>query len=119
MSNVFTTFAATCEDKGITLIPSWHQYLPKDGSCGIDLDKFEFPADIAPIALAVVEILLRIGTFAAVAFVIYGGFQFLTSQGEPDKAAGARKTIINAVIGLVITLLATGIVAFIGRQLLV
>lgn len=107
-----------CEDKGITLIPSWHQYLPKDGDCRIDINKFTFPDDIAPIALAVVEILLRIGTFAAIAFVIYGGFQFLTSQGEPDKAANARKTIINSVVGLVITLLATVVVSVIGGQLL-
>lgn len=106
-----------CEDKGITLIPSWHQYLPKDGDCRIDINKFSFPGDIAPIALAVVEILLRIGTFAAVAFVIYGGFQYLTSQGEPDKAVNARKTLINAVIGLVIALLATGVVSFLGGQL--
>lgn len=118
MSNSLTTFAASCQDKGITIIPSWHEYLPKDGDCRIDLSKFTFPGDIAPIALAVVEILLRIGTFAAVAFVIYGGFQFLTSQGEPDRAAGARKTIINALVGLVITLLATVVVAFIGRQFL-
>lgn len=107
-----------CEDRGITIIPSWHQYLPKDSTCHIDMKRFQFPNDIAPIALAIVEILLRIGTLAAVAFVIYGGFQFLTSQGEPDKAANARKTLINAVVGLVITVIATAVVAFVGRQLL-
>lgn len=117
MSNVLTTFAAKC-DSSFTLLPSWHEYLPKDGSCQIDYSSFNFPDDIAPIALAIVEILLRIGTFAAIGFVIYGGFLYLTTQGEPDKAASARKTIINSIIGLVITLLATGIVSFIGGRLI-
>lgn len=48
---------------------------------------------------------------------MYGGFQYLISQGEADKIAGARKTILNAIIGLAIAMLATGIVAFIGGQL--
>lgn len=117
MDHLLTTFAA-CQPKGIPLLPTWYKYI--DGTQtknGCDL-VFEFPNDLGAIGLAVIEILLRIGTFAAVAFVIYGGFLFLTSQGEPDKAASARKTIINAVIGLVITLFATGIVSFIGGQLL-
>jgi hypothetical protein len=110
------TFAAGCN--GNFLLPTWHKYLPHADGCKIDLDNFMFPNDIAPIALAVVEILLRVGVLAAVGFVIYGGFLFMTSQGEPDKAANARRTIINAVVGLVIGLLATGLVNFIGRQLL-
>jgi hypothetical protein len=113
-----TTFAANCANKGIPLLPTWHKYIDgRQTRTGCELD-FTFPDDLPAIALAVVEILLRIGTLAAVAFVIYGGFLYMTSQGEPDKAVSARKTIINAVIGLVISLLATGIVSFIGGQLL-
>lgn len=100
------------------ILPTWYKYLPRDRDGGVDTDQVSFPADLAPIGLAVVEILLRIGLFVAVGFVIYGGFLYLTSQGEPDKAANARKAIINAVIGLVIGLLATGFVAFIGGRLL-
>lgn len=100
----------------VALLPTWHQYLEKDGDGRVS--DFTFPDDLGAVVLAIVEILLRIGTLVAVAYVIYGGFMFLTSQGEPDKAAGARKTIINAIVGLVIALLATGIVAFLGRQLI-
>jgi hypothetical protein len=111
-----TTFAKNCD--GNFLLPTWHKYLEHDNQCHIDLDSFSFPNDLAPIVLAIVEILLRIGVLAAVGFVIYGGIMFMTSQGEPDKAANARRTIINAVIGLVIGLVATGVVNFIGGKLL-
>lgn len=114
MHSIITTFAANCN--GNFLLPTWHKYLKHDGTCQIS--EFDFPANLSAVALAVVEILLRIGLLAAVGFVIYGGFLFMTSQGEPDKAANARKTIINAVVGLVIGLIATGVVTFIGKQLI-
>lgn len=118
IDQLFSQFAAGCATKGIPLLPSWHKYIDgRTTSAGCEL-RFSFPEDIGAIAVAIVEMLLRIGTFAAIAFVIYGGFLYLTSQGEPDRAASARKTLINAVIGLVITLLATGIVSFIGGQLI-
>jgi hypothetical protein len=113
ISTALTTFGARCDN---FLLPTWHKYLEHDGKCQVT--NFTFPDDLGAIILAIVEILLRIGTLAAVAFVIYGGFLYMTSQGEPDKAANARKTIINAVIGLVIAILATGVVSFIGGRLL-
>lgn len=111
-------FAAACQTKGITIIPSWYKYIDGEqvqGRCEL---KFRFPDDIGAILLALIEILLRIGAIVAVAFVIYGGFLYITSQGEPDKALQARTTIINALVGLMIAILATGIVTFIGGQLL-
>lgn len=113
ISTPLTTFAAKCDG---FLLPTWYKYLDTNSKC--EIQNFEFPGHLPGILLAVVEILLRIGTIAAVGFVIYGGFMYMTSQGEPDKAANARHTIINAVIGLVIALLATGIVSFIGGRLL-
>lgn len=119
MIGSLTQFAVdTCAEKGIQIIPTWYHYIDRakdaTGKCGLN---FDFPHDISLILLALVEILLRIGAIVAVVFVIYGGFIYLTSQGEPDKAKNAQQTITNAAIGLVIALLATGIVAFIGGQL--
>lgn len=106
-----------CEPAGIEILPKWHKYIKKEVTAdGCDL-KFNFPSDIGLVILAVVEILLRISTMVAVAFVIVGGFQFITTQGEPEKAKNARTTIMNAAIGLIIAIFATGIVAFIGKQL--
>ena len=81
-------------------------------------DDLDLPSVIIPIALAVFEIILRLGGIIAVIFVIVGGFQFITSQGEPDRIKNARGTIINALIGLVITISATVIVNLVSGVLL-
>lgn len=107
-----------CAKKGVEILPSWYKYVGQksvDGQCELD---FTFPNDIGLVLLALVEILLRIATIVSVIFVIYGGFLYMTTQGEPDKAKAAQQSILNAVIGLVIALLATVIVTFIGGQLI-
>ena len=52
-----------------------------------------------------------------VAFIIMGGFKYMTSSGSPDQAAKAMKTIINAVIGMVVALGSVGLVNFVGKYL--
>jgi heme/copper-type cytochrome/quinol oxidase subunit 2 len=72
---------------------------------------------VLPIGLAILEILITLAGIVAVVMVIYASFKFVLSQGEPDKAAGARKTAINAAIGLVIVIVATRVVSFIATRL--
>lgn len=121
MSGTYTNraYAAPCEDANKTLlgIPTWYKYLddePPGGECNLSINSFE---DALPIGLALLEALLTVGGVVAVGMVFIGGFKYVLSQGEPDKAAGGRKTVINAVIGLIITILATRIVAFVGSRL--
>jgi hypothetical protein len=73
-------------------------------------------SDIWLIAAAIVEILLRVAGLVAVAMVIYGGVQYIISQGEPEQAKKAQGTIINALIGLVIAVVAATIVTFIAGR---
>jgi cytochrome bd-type quinol oxidase subunit 2 len=57
-----------------------------------------------------------IGGVAAMFVIILAGIQFITSQGDPEKAKKARSTIIYAVIGLVICVSSFTIVRFVlGR----
>ena len=96
--------------------PTWYQYLPSvDGSnpCAPQISKL---TDIWLIAAAIIEILLRVAAIAAVVFVIWGGVTYITSQGEPDKTAQARKTIINALAGLTIAVAAAALVTFIAGR---
>lgn len=58
------------------------------------------------IVLNVIEIGLQLVVYLTVFFIILGGFQFLTSQGVPEATVKARKTILNAAIGLVISIVA-------------
>jgi hypothetical protein len=115
----FQLFAAAC-DKGKTFfgLPVWYKYLPDDGadmfgSCNLKIDNI---TQYALIGLALVEVLLRIGGIVAFGYIVWGGLQMVLSQGEPDKRVKAISTITNAVIGLVITLLAVGILSFIAGK---
>lgn len=97
--------------------PTWYKYLNptfENGQCNIDAP---FPESIGKILLAVFEILLRLTGILAVGFVIWGGFQYILSQGEPERSGHARTTIINALIGLAIAVSAVAIVNLIGRNL--
>lgn len=110
--------AAPCAlpDGGLFL-PTWYKYIEGDidslGKCSLNAN---MPDDIGRILLGVIEIMLRVGGIAAVAFVVYGGFRYITSQGEPEQTKSARQTITNALIGLMLSITATGIVAFIGSR---
>jgi hypothetical protein len=51
--------------------------------------------------------------FAAVIMIIVGGFKYVTSQGESANTAGAKNTILYALVGLVVVALAQVIVRFV------
>ncbi len=93
-------------------IPAWY-----DGMIGGDcrvLDPSSFPGGLSGfiwrIVLNVVEIILLVSGYVAAAFIIVGGFKYITSAGSPDDSVKARKTIINAVIGLVLSMSSVAIV---------
>lgn len=46
----------------------------------------------------------------AVAMGLYSGFMFISSQGEPTQLATARKTLLWAVVGIVVALIAFSII---------
>jgi len=69
------------------------------------------------IVLAVLDDLLRIAGLLSVGFVIYGGIRLITSQGSPEGIKSARGTIINALIGLAIAVVAATTVSFIASTL--
>jgi len=47
--------------------------------------------------------------------IVVGAFQMLFSSGDPEKFKKGQRTIVYAVIGLVIVLMAQGIVAIVER----
>lgn len=59
----------------------------------------------------IVEFLLLIGGLIAVLFVVYGGYQYSIGGISEDKESG-KKTIMNALIGVVVSLGAWIIVNF-------
>ena len=92
--------------------PAWYNGIARGADCEI-----VSPTEVGGIAnfiwiivLNVVEMILRAAGYAAVAFIIYGGYKYMISAGSPDGIAGAKKTIMNAIIGLVISIAAVAIV---------
>jgi hypothetical protein len=95
-------------------LPTWYKYIKE-----VDDNGCPSPAGIEGIwavVVAIVEFLLRLAVFVAVGLVIWGGVKMIMSKGEPEGIAAARSIIIHALIGLVITMVATGVVVFIGNQ---
>jgi hypothetical protein len=118
-----STYAATndktCE-QSILGIPTWFRGLAvrdSGGSCsivspGTDLNgkKLDLSGFIWRIALNIVDIGLSVVGIIAFFFILYGGFQFLTGGSNPSQIEKARKTILNAVVGLIISLGAVAII---------
>lgn len=73
-------------------------------------------ADLQSTVIKIVQWALGFLGLVAVIIIMYGGFVWLTAAGNEDKVRKAKKIITQAVIGLIIILLAWAIVTFIiGR----
>lgn len=51
---------------------------------------------------------------AALFFLMYAGFKFVTSGGDPKQVQSAKQTMTFAIIGLALVLLSFAIIFFIG-----
>ena len=51
------------------------------------------------------SIMLPLAGIVAMTFIIIGGYQYITSSGDEELAAKGKKTLSNAVIGLVVVIL--------------
>lgn len=108
-----------CNTYFLLTIPAWYNNVNKSsgnlsdgGSC--EVASPNEVGGIGPfvwiIALNIVQTVLVVAGYAAVGFIIYGGYKYMTSAGSPDGMVAARKTIMNAVIGLVVSMAAVAIV---------
>ena len=65
----------------------------------------------------VVKVVLSALGLVSLVIFIFAGFQWMTSGGSDDKIKGAQKLMSNAVIGLVIVLIAYAATHFIVQAL--
>lgn len=103
-----------------SFFPTWYDGLCKDGNIkspnemsGSDtagkLGKW-----ITVIAMNLVTILLTVVGYVSLGFIIYGGFKYMTSGDSSSGTQAARKTLTNAVIGLVLSIMSVAIVKFVA-----
>lgn len=118
MASPVTANAASCSTRLLTF-PAWYRGLTND-KCEI-----KSPKDVKggigtfiwTIVLNIIEIGLQLVGYIAVGFIIRGGFKYMTSVGEPAEVAKAKKIIMDAVIGLVISIFSVALVNLIAGAL--
>jgi hypothetical protein len=66
------------------------------------------------LAIFVIQTIISFSGVVAVLFLIVGGFFYLTSAGNEEQAEKGQKILTNAIIGLVVIVLAYALVAIIG-----
>lgn len=107
-----TTANAACDSNLLGVIPPWYRGLTEGSDCSIakptNIGQF-----VTKVALNILQAALVVVGFVAVFFIIKGGIGYIVSAGKSDGIEAARKTITNAVIGLVISMLSAVIVNYI------
>lgn len=63
------------------------------------------------------SIITYIGGISAVIMIILAGFSFVTGSGDANGLAAARKTLIYAVVGLVVLVIPSAIIRFVISRL--
>ena len=54
----------------------------------------------------ILQYVIGLASLVAVGFILYGGFKYMSSRDDPRAVAGARTTLINATVGLILSVMA-------------
>lgn len=99
-------------------IPPWYKYLTtKSGATDDCAPVLTGINDLWLVGLAAIEILLRVAIFVAMGFVLYAGIKYSASRGNSDKVNQAKFSLQDALIGLIIAVIAASAVSFLGERL--
>ena len=74
--------------------------------------------DLRVLIVRIINVILGFLGLVAVCIVLYAGYLWMTSQGNEEVVAAAKKMLVNGAIGLVIILSAYGVTSYILRSLL-
>lgn len=61
----------------------------------------------------IINVIIGVVGIVSVIFIVIGGLSYVTSAGDPGKTKKAKDTILYAVIGLIVAVLAFAIVNFV------
>lgn len=73
--------------------------------------------DIGPLIKTIVNVLLFILGAVAVIMIVIGGLKYTLSNGDSSAVTSAKNTILYAVIGLIVALMAFAIVNFVIKNI--
>ena len=113
MPQTVTASGTDC-NSGFLGFPAWYRGLTNaDCSIKSPTDSGGLSGFIWHIVLNCIEIALVAISYIAALLILYGGFLFIISQGKPEGAAKARMTMLDAAVGLVISIGSVVLVNFI------
>lgn len=111
----------------VTFFPAWYDGIycangnivsPADSSLAPEGNSGQrFGTWLTIIAMNIVRMLLYVVGYASLIFIIWGGFKYMTQGDNTSGTVAARKTIQNAIIGLVISIMSVSIVTFIVSRI--
>jgi cytochrome bd-type quinol oxidase subunit 2 len=101
-----TFTAAKGDDPAKCEVPGEGDIWGKDGS-----------ANLNNTITQVINTMLFIVGILSVIMIIWGGISFVISRGDPDKTKNARNTIVYAVVGLVVAIIAYALVNWVFNAL--
>ncbi|MDO8559633.1 MAG: hypothetical protein Q7S23_01160 [bacterium] len=73
--------------------------------------------DLRVTIMRIIQVLFGFLGVVAVLIILYAGWRWMTSGGDPQKIDEAKRTLINAALGLLVIFMAFAIVSFIIRAL--
>lgn len=68
--------------------------------------------------VSIKNIIFGLAGSLALLFVVIGGVRYILSRGDPNATAQAKNTIIYAIVGLIVTIMAYAIVGFVVNSVL-
>lgn len=74
------------------------------------------PTDLPSVLKTIVNLLLFVIGAVSVIMIVVGGLKYTLSNGESSQVTSAKNTILYAVVGVVVALLAFAIVNFVLVQ---
>lgn len=72
---------------------------------------------VFPAVKFIIEVTLGIIGIVGVGVIIYGGMIYITSTGDAAKVNRAKNIILYGVVGLIVAVLAYGIVEFVSKSI--
>ena len=102
----------------VTLLPA-AAFAQSDLGVGVVQGYAPPPRDLPETILGIINFVLILVGVLALAFLVYGGFRYITSRGEETEVGVAKQIITNAVIGIVVIGIAAAVVNFVVGAIIV
>lgn len=72
---------------------------------------------VGGLIIYIIDIMLGLAAILSVLFIIIGGYQYIFDGGSSESAKKGKKTVVNALIGLIIIVLSYTIISVLSNTI--